>query len=61
MSWIIDHWDSLLSILAAFHAFALTIVNVTDTPKDDEILAKIYRYVELFAGLFTDKAKDTGA
>jgi hypothetical protein len=33
-------------------------VNLTPTPKDDEIIAKIYKVVEVLAGILTDRAKD---
>ena len=40
-----------LQFLVAFHAAAIVIVNMTDTPKDNEMLAKVYRYIEFLAGI----------
>jgi hypothetical protein len=37
--------------LIAAHALALFIVNLTDTPKDNEMLAKAYKYIEFAAGI----------
>ena len=46
------------------HAVALAVVNLTPTPKDDKamgelqaIVVKIYRAIELVAGIWTRRAK----
>lgn len=57
MNFITENWEAFLAVLAALHGLAIAIVNLTPTPKDDEILAKIYRVVEILAGIFTDRAK----
>lgn len=57
MEWIVENWEGIGASLIALHALAVAVVNLTPTPKDDEILAKIYKVVEVFAGLFTNKAK----
>lgn len=48
----------------AVHGAALAIVNLTPTPKDNEALAgisrvvvKVYRAVEILAGIWTPLAK----
>ena len=46
-----------LGVLVAVNALATAIVNLTPTPKDNEILAKAYRVVEFAAGIFTRRAK----
>lgn len=48
---------ALVGVLLAAHALALTIVNLTPTPKDDEVLAKVYSVIEWVAGIVTPKAK----
>ena len=58
MNFITENWEEILAVLAALHGLAIAIVNLTPTPKDDEILAKIYRVVEILAGIFTNRAKD---
>lgn len=50
----IEEW---LALLYGFHAFALAVVNLTPTPKDNEVLAKYYRVIEVMAGLFTKRTK----
>lgn len=62
--WIIDFaakWPLLTTIVAgvlAAHTLAVFVVNLTPTPKDDEILAKVYGVIEWLAGLITPKAKE---
>lgn len=58
MNFIIENWEAFLAVLAALHGLAIAIVNLTPTPKDDEILAKIYRVIEILAGILTSRAKD---
>jgi len=36
---------------------ALAIVNVTPTPKDDELYGKLYKVIEVIAGIVTKLAK----
>lgn len=48
---------TILAVLGAVHTIALFIVNLTPTPKDNEILGKVYKVVEVLAGLVTKKAK----
>lgn len=57
MDSFIAHIEQLLVILFAAHALALAIVNLTPTPKDDEAIAKLYRILEIFAGLITKLSK----
>jgi len=49
--------DVIFNALFALHALALVVVNVTATPKDNELLAKAYTVLEYAAGLFSRKAK----
>ena len=49
--------SDLIEILLALHGAAVLIVNLTDTPKDDHLVARFYRGVELFAGIFSPLAK----
>lgn len=58
MEWLTENWDSLLAAAAGLHVFALFVVNLTPTPKDDAALAKAYRWVETVAGLVGKRAKE---
>jgi hypothetical protein len=57
MASFLDHAQQLLVVLLASHALALAIVNLTPTPKDDEAVSKIYRAIEILAGIVTRLAK----
>jgi hypothetical protein len=57
MQYIAQNWETIVALIVAIHGVALLVVNLTPTPKDDEILAKGYRVLELVAGLFSAKAK----
>lgn len=54
---LINHIEQLLVVLFAIHALALAIVNLTDTPKDNEVVAKYYKILEVLAGIVTKLAK----
>jgi hypothetical protein len=53
-----------VTLAVAIHGVALVVVNLTPTPKDNEALAgvskaavKIYRAIEILAGLVSKRAK----
>jgi hypothetical protein len=52
-----ENWAEVAGILAAVHILALAIVNATPTPRDDEIYGKLYKVVEVIAGIITRTAK----
>jgi len=54
---LISRAEELLAVLVAVHALALTIVNITPTPRDDEAVAKYYRVLEILAGIVSKLAK----
>lgn len=51
----VPYLPEILSVLVAGHALAIAIVNLTPTPKDDEMVAKAYRYIEFLAGIVNSK------
>ena len=53
----LEHAKTAVEILLSAHATALMIVNLTPTPKDDEAIAKVYRLIEILAGLLSKKVK----
>ena len=57
MSFLLENWSSIVGIAGAAHLHALAIVNITPTPKDDEIYAKFYKIIEMIAGIVTKVAK----
>lgn len=60
MEWIVGNLTEIIAALGAAHGLALAVVNLTPTPADNEALAKVYRVVEVAAGILSSKAKQTG-
>jgi len=58
IEWITANGDAIATALLAIHAAAIAIVNLTPTPKDDEIMAKLYKPIEWLAGILTKKVKE---
>lgn len=59
-----DRFTDYIALAVAIHGLALVIVNITPTPKDNQALSdatrvvvKLYRAVEILAGLVSRKAK----
>jgi len=57
MDTLLANAKDIVEILIAIHGVALLIVNLTPTPKDDAILAKYYRIIEVLAGIISKLAK----
>ncbi|MFB2563645.1 hypothetical protein [Rhizobium sp. IMFF44] len=49
--------DAAFTIAAAIHVAALAVVNLTPTPKDNEFVAKAYKWVEVAAGVLHPNVK----
>ena len=58
MNWITDNMEKIVGILVAIHVVAVMIVNMTPTPKDDAVVAKVYAFIEKLAGIVTKKSKE---
>ena len=58
MTWILENKEALIGIITSVVAVASAIAALTPTPKDDTIVGKIYKVVDLLA-LNVGKAKDT--
>jgi hypothetical protein len=52
-----QHFQTFLTVAASLHGAALVIVNITKTPKDDVVVAKAYKLLEILAGIVTPRAK----
>lgn len=57
MDQILNHLQQLLVVLFAIHALALAVCNLTPTPRDNEVVDKYYRILEILAGIVTRLAK----
>lgn len=59
-----DKITDYVTLAVAVHGVAMVIVNLTPTPKDNEyldgvakVVVKVYRAVEILAGIISKKAK----
>jgi len=57
VTYLLNNWAEVAGIAAALHILALAIVNATPTPKDDHLYGKIYKIIEILAGIVTKMAK----
>ena len=57
LQYLLNNWAEVAGIAGALHILALAIVNLTPTPKDDEIYGKAYKVVEMIAGIISKTAK----
>jgi|14BtaG_2_1085337.scaffolds.fasta_scaffold02054_6 hypothetical protein len=49
--------EAIVTAIVAAHALAVAIVNLTPTPKDNALLGKAYKVIEVVAGIVTSTAK----
>lgn len=57
ITYLVSNVDSIIAALTAIVAAASAVAALTPTPKDDTIIAKIYKIVDWLA-LNVGKAKD---
>jgi hypothetical protein len=57
LQYLINNWAEVAGVLAAVHVLALAIVNATPTPRDDELYGKLYKVIEVIAGIVSKTAK----
>lgn len=54
---LVTHWADIVAVAAAVHGLALVIVNLTPSETDNKIYNKVYKVIEVAAGLVTRIAK----
>jgi len=57
VGWLLDHWQGIMDVLGAIHAFALAVCNFTTTPDPSSPYRKWYKRVEVVGGIVTPEAK----
>ena len=57
LEYLLNNWAEVAGIAGALHILALAVVNLTPTPKDDEIYGKVYKVIEMLAGIVSKTAK----
>ncbi len=58
IEWLVRHYVELIAILGSIHGTASLITALTPTPKDDEVLRKYYRVIEVLGGVI-GRAKES--
>ena len=53
MSWLIENWEHIAAGFGMLVAFCTALVKMTPTTKDDNILAKIVKWADVFSVVFT--------
>lgn len=49
MEWLQNHWQDITLIVTGIISIASLIVKLTPTPKDDEFLAKVIKFLSIVA------------
>ena len=53
MNWIIENWVNIAAAWGMLVALCTIIVKATPTQKDDNILAKVVKWADVFSVVFT--------
>ena len=53
MDWLIQNWEHIAAGFGMLVAFCTAIVKLTPTQKDDNILAKVVKWADVFSVVFT--------
>lgn len=51
--WLITNWETIFAIWGMLVAFCTAIVKLTPTQKDDNFLAKVVKWADVFSVVFT--------
>lgn len=59
MTWLVSNWETIFAIWGMLVALCTAIVKLTPTQKDNNILAKIVKWADVFSVVFTKKDAET--
>lgn len=59
LDWLIANWEHIAAGFGMLVAFCTMIVKMTPTTKDDNILAKIVKWADVFSVVFTKEDAET--
>ena len=59
MTWLLSNWETIFAVWGMLVAACTAIVKLTPTQKDDNILAKIVKWADVFSVVFTKKDAET--
>lgn len=49
LKWMQENWEGLFAVVGALVTAASLIVKLTPSTKDDEVLGKVLKFIELFS------------
>lgn len=55
MNWLVENWETIFAIWGMIVTFCTAIVKLTPTQKDDNFLAKVVKWADVFSVVFTKK------
>lgn len=55
MNWLLENWEHIAAGFGMLVALCTAIVKMTPTQKDDNILAKVIKWADVFSIVFTKK------
>lgn len=55
MQWLVDNWETIFAVWGMLVAFCTAVVKLTPTQKDDNFLAKVVKWADVFSVVFTKK------
>lgn len=58
LEFVMNNATEILAVILSTQVLAQFIVNLTPTPKDDEIVGKVYGLIEKVAGIWGGTAKE---
>lgn len=59
MNWLLTNWETIFAIWGMLVAFCTAIVKLTPSQKDDNVLAKIVKWADVFSIVFTKQDAET--
>lgn len=59
IDWILENWVNIAAAWGMLVALCSVIVKATPTQKDDNILAKIVKWADVFSVVFTKEDAET--
>lgn len=55
MNWLLENWEHIAAGFGMLVTLCTAIVKMTPTQKDDNILAKVVKWADVFSIVFTKK------
>lgn len=59
MDWLANNWETIFAAWGMLVAVCTAIVKLTPTQKDDNVLAKVVKWADVFSVVFTKEDAET--